>query len=266
VAIEKSEEGVLVNDLNSNGVIDPGDTVRFGVTYRNSGTVVLTGIKVVADYDQTFVVGIANLAPGGQDDKDKITWDLGTLAPGDNLSISYEATLKNSILPQGPVTVANKVEITSDQTEPVSTLQSANVKVPNLKISKNKELIGDLNADGRPGPGDTLKYTLKIQNTGDVEAVNILIEDDYDQSLLNLPLSIPSGGVNNRDMISWHFDRVGSKADISIAYDDSPEKRCVPRATFRAARGYLYQSRMSPASTPCFDSTRAPVNRPYLAT
>ena len=44
VAIEESDEGVLVNDLNGNGLIDPADTVRNAITYRNSGSEVLTGI------------------------------------------------------------------------------------------------------------------------------------------------------------------------------------------------------------------------------
>ncbi len=222
LAVEKSSAGTLVDDPNNNGLIDPGDTVRNEITYRNSGTESVTGIIVVADYDQTAVDSIANIAPmDGLDDKDKITWNIAELRPGETFSAAYDMKFKKSFPSRGSLTVENKFEISGENISSIITQQPVLLRIPNLKVTKmgpDQAVISKLR------PGDTVTYTLKIQNVGDVEATDITAVDDYDQSLYNPPSNVGLGGVSDGGAIRWHFDRLPPATgmlptEISISYD-----------------------------------------------
>jgi uncharacterized repeat protein (TIGR01451 family) len=219
VVVEKSVEGALTYDENANGLVDPGDTVRYEIVFRNSGTDALTGIVVVSNYDQDAVQSIANAVPAGNDDKDKITWNFDQLAAGNILSIAFEATLKRNFQPEGSQAVENTFEFSCAQEIAVSTRQTVTVRVPDLSINKKWELKRDLNADGQPGPGDTLSYTVTVQNTGEVEATDIIVEDDYDPYLSIQASSIKDGGVDNGNAIRWLYDRLDPEMQIAITYD-----------------------------------------------
>jgi hypothetical protein len=63
----------LVNDLDGDGVIDPGDTIKYIITYENIGDAEATKVTIVDDYDQTLIDSIANISAEGRDDGDTIT-------------------------------------------------------------------------------------------------------------------------------------------------------------------------------------------------
>jgi uncharacterized repeat protein (TIGR01451 family) len=220
LTIEKTVDVQLVNDLNGNVRLDPGDTVRYSINYRSTGTIDLTNVKVIDDYDQTAIAGIAKITPGGVDDRNTISWNIGDLPVGGSGTITYEATFNSAFPPEGTRQVENQVKIFSDQTDAVSASFSIDVMIPNLEISKSWDLIGDgdVNANGQPDPGDTISYTITVINVGDVDASNILIRDDYDQKLLDQPASISDGGVNEGDIIGWEFDRLDAGQEISVTY------------------------------------------------
>lgn len=219
LTIKKDFDVQLVSDLNGNGLLDPGDTVRYSINFQNTGTIDVTNVKVIDDYDQTAIISIANITLGGADNSDTITWDIGDLPVGGSGTINYEATFKDIFPPEGTKQVKNQVIISSDQTDAASASATVDVMVPNLKISKSRELTADVNTDGRPDPGDKIKYTITVKNIDKVNAVNIRIRDDYDQNLLDQPATISDGGVNNGDIISWDFESLDAGQERSVTYD-----------------------------------------------
>ncbi|MEA2054834.1 MAG: hypothetical protein U9O96_07020 [Candidatus Thermoplasmatota archaeon] len=76
---------------------------------------------------------------------------------------------------------------------------TANVTVracPSLSIQK---------ADS-PDPvyeGENLSYTIIISNNGNMNASNVIIEDDYDESMLNI--TDADGGTDDGDKITWNI-------------------------------------------------------------
>ncbi len=121
LTIDKEVAAALVKDLDLDGVIDAGDTIKYIITYENIGDGQATEVAIVDDYDQTLIVSIAiaNISADGVADGDTITWHLGTVEAGTKGSASYNATLK-SVFPLGSTNVENKAIISNDKVEPVS--------------------------------------------------------------------------------------------------------------------------------------------------
>jgi uncharacterized repeat protein (TIGR01451 family) len=53
---------------------------------------------------------------------------------------------------------------------------------PNLSATKSAALQTDANGNGVVNPGDTLRYTVQVQNTGADAATNLTINDTIDQN------------------------------------------------------------------------------------
>ena len=222
----------LVNDLDGDGVIDPGDTIKYTITYENIGGAEATKVTIVDNYDQTLIDSIAKISAEGRDDEDTITWDVGTVEAKTKGSVTYEATLDISF-PGGLVNVMNTATIDSDETDPVMATESTPVKGPILTIDKKVAavLVNDLDGDGVIDPGDTIKYIITYENIGDGQAIEVAIVDDYDQTLVADIPSISAEGVDDEDTITWNLGTVQAGAKASASYNATLKSVFPPGST-----------------------------------
>jgi uncharacterized repeat protein (TIGR01451 family) len=222
----------LVNDLDGDEVIDPGDTIKYIITYENIGDAEATKVTIVDDYDQDYIDSIANISAEGRDDEDTITWNLGTVEAGAKGSVTYEAKLDISF-PGGSIDVVNTATIDSDETEPVMATESTPVEGPILTIDKKVAavLVKDLDLDGVIDPGDTIKYIITYENIGDGQATEVTIVDDYDQTLVAEIPSISAGGVKDEDTITWNLGTVEAGAKASASYNATLKSVFPPGST-----------------------------------
>jgi len=221
IAIELDSQ--IVEDLNNNNLFDPGDSVRYVITYRNTSSEEISDVMMVADYDATSISSILNITSGGvvNQDTGTITWKIGTLPIDTVNTISYEARIIARFRPEGSRRIETLVTISSQTTGDISTSSAIDVRIPSLNISKSRELIKDTNKNNQPDVGDTIRYTVKVLNDGNVDAINVLIEDNYDQEQLGQPISISAEGINTGDVIKWTFDRLDKGDEITVTYETS---------------------------------------------
>jgi uncharacterized repeat protein (TIGR01451 family) len=221
LTVDETVDAKLVNDLNGNNRFDPGDTVRYIINLANPGKTNLTNVQVIDDYDQTAISDIARITDGGVNEKGIITWTIENFPANQNQSISYEATFNNAFSPQGTRRVENQVRVSSNQTDVVSAISAIDVMVPGLTVAKVWQLVGDMNVNGQPDPGDRIKYTITVDNVGDIEASEILIQDDYDERLLEQLGTISDGGVNTEQggVLRWELDRLDARQQKYVTYD-----------------------------------------------
>jgi hypothetical protein len=210
---------VLVVDLNENTHIDPGDTIRYKIEYRNSGNAAVTNIVLVDDYDESAIVRIENISPSGLDVNTMLQWKFDTLGAGEEGRVIFDAVIKDAFPPDGPIEVENIAMISSEETESLTASNVIEVQIPKLGLSKTRELLGDLNSNGQPDPGDTLHYTITVTNLGAIEASDIQLVDNYDETALEQPLGISAGGVNNGDIISWQSDVLQIDDSFTVTYE-----------------------------------------------
>ncbi|MDQ0996111.1 putative repeat protein (TIGR01451 family) [Phyllobacterium ifriqiyense] len=158
MTIEKT--GTL-NDLDGDGLLDPGETISYSFLVRNTGAVTLTDVTV-NDPKVAVVEGPQTLAPGAT-----FTF-TGTYTPSqteiDAGSVTNTAT-GTGTPPSGPPVESppDTVVVPPDQT-------------PGMTIDKTGTL-NDLDGDNLLDPGETISYAFLVRNTGNVTLTNVTVND-----------------------------------------------------------------------------------------
>jgi uncharacterized repeat protein (TIGR01451 family) len=239
-----------VTDLDDDGVIDPGDTVSYTISYKNAGVSTATNVTIVDDYDESFIAEITNISPEGKNDKKTITWEIGTVEAGEGGSVSYAARLKKSF-PPGSTDVTNQATIKVAQTPVANSTRTVAVAGPNLTIDKKVTLVTDLDKDKVIDPGDTVRYTISYENSGGGEATGVTIVDVCDESFIASVDEISPGGEKDGNTITWDLETVAADTSGSVTYNANLKSKFPPGTT-----DVTNQATIKVAQTPVANSTR----------
>ena len=181
---------VLWVDYNGNTLPDPGDIIRYTVTYCNLSDSDLTGVYLEDDYDETAFANINVVSTGYfgsyADNTSVIRWPSGssgiTLNGNTCSNVTYDATL-NSKFPAGATTVVNVTTIYSNETDPITDSEKVEVLAnPILSIDKTWQ---DLNG-GEVEPGDVILYTIYFENRGNADATEVFLTDQYSEYIVSV--------------------------------------------------------------------------------
>ncbi|MFN5059078.1 MAG: hypothetical protein ACK5GU_04085 [Chloroflexota bacterium] len=197
-------EAVLVTDVNGDGLVSPGDIVRFTVTGINSGNVDATGVTII----DTFGAN-TQLMPG------TVTTTMGTIAVGNgvrdttvlvsvsNLSqrtgqvvITYDAQVKSTLNPTIIAQITHQPVMsyratrsrtsTTIRSDDPSTIVGFDPTVvmllgnPRLEVVKQTMLSNDINNNGNVDAGDSLIYRITLNNRSTTTALNVMFNDTPD--------------------------------------------------------------------------------------
>ncbi|WP_410660960.1 hypothetical protein [Amycolatopsis sp. lyj-112] len=161
---------------------NPGDTVKYTIAVTNTGKVTAADIKIVddltavlddADYQNDVAASpgaVSYAAP-------KLTW-TGTLAAGKSAEITYTVKVKN------PNTGDNRLKnvVTSEtpggNCPPGSTDPKCGTTTPVSGL-----LIKKVVDKSSANPGDVVKYTVTVENTGQTKLAGATFTDDLTQVL-----------------------------------------------------------------------------------
>ncbi|SDX70207.1 choice-of-anchor A family protein [Paenibacillus sp. CF384] len=128
----------------------PGETVTFTITLTNTSLVVLTNVLLV---DEFF----------------NLNYTFNSLAPGESRIINADFMIPLDSL--GGTVYVNTVTVSSDQTPPISASASVTTEnAPDMAITKTVNFATAL-------PGQTITYTIAVENTGNVSLFNVAVSD-----------------------------------------------------------------------------------------
>jgi uncharacterized repeat protein (TIGR01451 family) len=164
-AIKLTKTAGTLTDVNSNGP-DAGDKITYTFTVKNTGNVALNPVTV---HDPLFGGATPN-----------ITCPSGSLAPSASVTCTartYTLTqadvdagkVDNTATATGTATNGVKVTDTSSTTTPVAAF-------PAISLKKTAGAVTDLDGNG-PDVGDTIAYTFKVTNTGNVTLNPVTVHD-----------------------------------------------------------------------------------------
>jgi uncharacterized repeat protein (TIGR01451 family) len=209
--------------LDGEGEILLGDKVRMSIRFTNNGTANAETINIIETFDESIVQTVDNTGDGQQEGA-TIRWSLDSLETGASSEVSYEMTLKRFPIPgfegepglePGIIEIHNEVTISAMGIEPVSKSFSHTIRTPIITIEGD---YVDLNS-GQIEPGDTLLFTITINNDGEVAANDITIQEDFDDSASSGIDDISDGGRENAGMISWTQDTLEPGAEKPFTYE-----------------------------------------------
>ena len=163
-----------LSQSNSKGVINPGDSLSFSITYQNNASVVANGVNIAVSLDSKIVDLSSINAQGGQVNNNVLTWNAATvpqlenLAPNESGKLSFNLRINNPATKDSSknLTLVSNIKIKSNEYDsffPGSPLS--------LKVSSPASVNGSLSfvsgqlppQVGRP---TTYKVKLTLINSG----------------------------------------------------------------------------------------------------
>nr|AOE13304.1 putative internalin [uncultured bacterium] len=197
-----------IND-NGDGELGLGDTIEYTITVENLGNVTLSGLTL----EDTLTDGQDNtltLTSGPSFESSTMNSLEGALQVGE--MVTYLATyvidqtavdsgqVMNTVLstastPNGTDDVTDRSDDGDDtdgETEDDETVTLI-PQSPSIEVTKTAT-ITDNNEDGANNAGDTINYTITVENTGDVTLTGLILEDVLTDGQNNA-LNITSGPV-----------------------------------------------------------------------
>ncbi|WP_350351377.1 hypothetical protein ABS642_19030 [Microbacterium sp. A8/3-1] len=152
-------------DADGDGRIGVGDTVAYGFTIRNTGSVTLTGAAITDPLLDGTVECAAFSAP---------------LAPGAEVACAPVAySLTQADIDRG--TIRNEASVVAQSARGVASDDaSANVTIPavnGIALTKSPSTVTDTDGSGQVEAGDTITYTFTVTNTGTTTLTAAQISD-----------------------------------------------------------------------------------------
>ncbi|WP_040282622.1 DUF7507 domain-containing protein, partial [Psychroserpens damuponensis] len=201
-----AEKSASITD-NGDGVLGAGDTINYIITVENTGNVTLDGVTItdtLTDFDGT----VLTLTTGPTFDNADAGSLEGTLLVGETATYlaSYVITqddvdaggVSNTVLASGDS--PDDTTVTDDSDDPndsdnIDPDNDGDPDDPTDTVIDNPSIIAEKsasitdNGDGVLGAGDTINYTITVENTGNSTLSNVGIVDtltDADGTVLTL--------------------------------------------------------------------------------
>ncbi len=294
--ISATKTDALQVDANSDGQVNPGETIRYTVVVSNSGSVA-DALNVVytdtPDANTTLVVGSVTTTAGtvttGNNAGDTtIQVDVGTLAQNSTVTITFDVTVNQpfpagltQVANQGHVAGSNFASVDTDDPDTAGTLGDPTitpvVSAPLIESDKTDALFIDANSDGVFNSGDTIRYTVTITNTGNQNASNVVFTDtpDANTTLVVGSVTTTAGTVttgNNAGDTSVQVDigtmlgddGAGNYDTVTITFDATINATLVPPTTIQVEnQGQVSGSNFT--AEPTNDPDTAPDDDPTVS-
>jgi uncharacterized repeat protein (TIGR01451 family) len=192
----------LQNDLDTDAIVDPGDTLRYTAVITNSGlqagdTVVFA---LTPEANTLLQVGsvttsVGTVTTGNTGGDTTVSVAVGALAATSSVTITFDAVVRLPF-PKTPVQVSNQGTVTSATFPTFSTddpgaggaadpTVTAVTRLVAPSATLTDTLVVDLDGDSVTDPGDSLSYTLVVTGGGDTVAdtVNLTLAPDVNTTL-----------------------------------------------------------------------------------
>ncbi len=159
--IVSSEPRLTLDKTSAVSTAVPGQTVSFDLTVRNLGSDVAQAVTVSDSLPSQYT--IIGTTAGASVAGNTVTWNLGTLDPGDTAALHIKAELAG-VLPDG-LAITNTATLTGENAS-AATLPSVS-ESHTIVISSAPVL--QINYVAQPtyvAPGGSASWTLRVSNTG----------------------------------------------------------------------------------------------------
>ena len=225
--LDAFKSAILLADNDGSLTVSPGDVLRYTITVVNSGAGAATLVNVgdVPDPNGLFLVGSVTTSPGGVVVRGNTAGDtvveavFPTLGAMGTATVTYDVAIPNP-LASGITQLVNHAVIDSTETPPLPSDDPSTPAVddptvvpidaaPDIAVSKTDGVTSTF-------PGDTLTYTITVQNIGNQDAINIVLTDTIPPGTSFVAASqggaeVPAGSGN----VAWPLFNLAAGSSIT---------------------------------------------------
>jgi uncharacterized repeat protein (TIGR01451 family) len=195
---------LVISKTDAPDPVKPGQSLVYTVCYSNTGRVSASQVVVTETYDAN--VTFDNAKPTPEPGGGNCVWKVGTLGPQQSGCIVI-TVMVNSPLTHG-WTLTNLVGVGCTENVTASHIATTVVRLPTLVISKT-------DAPDPVKPGQSLVYTIRYSNIGQVSASQVIVTETYDANVtFGGAKPAPESGSGNR---VWKVDTLGPQQSGLIA-------------------------------------------------
>ncbi|MBI4918051.1 MAG: DUF11 domain-containing protein, partial [Acidobacteria bacterium] len=244
--IAATKADALQIDADASTDATPGDTLRYTVVITNSGNQDAAAVlftDLVADTTLAFVSGsvtttLGAVTTGNTGGDTTVLVTLGTLVGGGgSATITFDVTI-DTPLPLGVTVVANQGTVsgtnfpdrptddpgTGAGPDPTVTPVTAS---PIITSTKSDSLQVDADGSGNVSPGDTVRYTVVVSNTGNQEATSVQFADPVADanyaflvgSVTKSQGSVTTGNTAGDTTVLVNLGSVGAGSNATVTFD-----------------------------------------------
>jgi uncharacterized repeat protein (TIGR01451 family) len=172
-SIEVTKVAVVDHVTGTDSETTTGDTIVYTITIENTGNVTLTGIDITDTMTDGDGQSLTLTSPS--------TFSTYTLAPGETEDIQATYTIEQSAADTGSISNTVSVDGTApDGTEVSDDLDTPVVVstdlTPSIEVTKTST-ITYADSDAGVQLGDTINYTITVENTGNTTLTGVTVSD-----------------------------------------------------------------------------------------
>ena len=166
-----------------------GEVLVYALTIDNVGLQGAEGVVISDTIPDDTTFNAAGSSPGwsctgGEGPGTLCTYTVGNLAASGQVQVLFALQVDDPV-PAGVDTVENSASVADNGLFGADPTPANNVDDdidnldadPDFIVEKVDALLVDADSSGNPSAGDTLRYTVSIQNTGDQDAADVVFDD-----------------------------------------------------------------------------------------
>jgi len=229
--LDSTKADSLLIDGNSNGQVNPGDTIRYTIVINNTGAGDATAVTFTdtPDANTTLVVGsvttsLGSVIIGNTAGDSTVSVDIGTLVASGSVTVTFDVVINNPF-PVGVNEVVNQGVVDSDEFPEGDTddPDTGNVDDPTVTPVVAEHDLSISKDDGgiTAAAGDTIVYAINYANLGDQNSTGVTITETVPDNTLYNP------GANPDPWVCVPGNMAGSTCTLTIGNLDGGQSGSV---------------------------------------
>ena len=248
---------IAIVKMVSNDNPEIRDVITYTITVTNEGDMNATGVEVTDYLPIDFCVNFSNISGNGLFLGDRIVWSDLFVPVGEELVLSFDATVSGSA--DGQV-VANFAEVTEmDQSdidsEPNNMDRTAGPReddestvVFNVGTTSDLELIKEVDQN-QVSPNDDVQFSITITNNGPDPAFGVGVEDILPDGYGTIS-NISDDGSLTRNRLFWFIDEIAVNESVTLTFDATVVHFADRECDYRNVAQIVESFTFDPDSTP----------------
>ena len=202
-------DGDSLESLPVNTAIQKGETITYVIKVSNKGNEDVKNIRTLDNLPEGTTLVQDSITEGGIFSEGKIAWK-NDIKAGETITLTFKVTVNEEAI----LLVNNQAKVDGENTTETKNPIITSAKTDEVvTICGNKEVLEVRDAK----VGETIRYTITVKNTSEVEAKTI-IKDSIPDGTALIKINDENGSLEGKT-ITWKDVIVPANSEVKVSFD-----------------------------------------------